>query len=167
MDDILTRSGLDDFMLHQALKRRREQSENEKSYSRGLEAFISYARMSFRVSILRALTQLKSVREMEISLGSNALEQWFCFIPNFDQVKSPSKSSIDRAKNFFTEEDMQAAFRMLLEKAATSPENYDPVLESAMNAIGFEMPVNLLEVWYDRACPKVDCFCPNFTEEFI
>ena len=161
MDDILTRSGLDDFMLHQALKRRREQSEDEKSYSRGLEAFIAYARMSFRVSILRALTQLKSVREMEISLGSNALEQWFCFIPNFDQVKSPSKSSIDRAKNFFTEEDMQAAFRMLLEKAASSPENYDPVLESAMNAIGFEMPVNLLEVWYDSTCMSPNIHFPT------
>ena len=101
MDEILSRSGLDEFILQQALKRRREKSENETSYLRGLDLFMNHVRTSFRISILRALNQLESVRKMEISLGSNSLEQWFCYIPNFDQVKSPSKSSIDRSKNFF------------------------------------------------------------------
>lgn len=99
MDDILIRSGLDEFMLQQALKRRREQSQDEKSYLRGLDAYIDHARSSFRISILRASNNLESVRKMEISLGSNTMEQWFCFIPNFDQIKSPSKSSIDRRSN--------------------------------------------------------------------
>ncbi len=161
MDDILSKSGLDEFMLQQALKRRRAESEDEKSYLRGLDSFVSHVRMSFRVSILRALNQLESVRKMEISLGSNSLQQWFCYIPNFDYVQSPSKSSIDRAKNMFTGEDIQAAFRMLLEKASANPENYDPVLESAMNALGFEMPVNLLEVWYDGTCMASNIHFPT------
>ena len=161
MDDILSRSGLDEFMLQQALKRRRESAEDEKAYLRGLDRFVDGVRMSFRISILRALNQLESVRKMEISLGSNALEQWFCFIPNFDQVESPSKSSIDRDKRFFTEEDLKEAFRMLLEKASSAPESYDPVLESAMNAIGFEMPINLLEVWYDGTCMATNIHFPT------
>jgi len=161
MDDILSKSGLDEFMLQQALKRRREQSEDEKSYLRGLDSFVSHVSMSFRVSILRALNQLESVRKMEISLGSNSLQQWFCYIPNFDYVQSPSKSSVDRAKNFFTGEDLQEAFRMLLQKASANPENYDPVLESAMNALGFEMPVNLLEIWYDGTCMATNIHFPT------
>ena len=161
MDDILSRSGLDDFMLEQALKRRRKQSTDEKSYCRGLDAFVARARSSFRISILRALNELQSVRKMEISLGSNSLEQWFCYLPNFEKIQSSSKSSIDRSKNFFTSEDLQAAFRMLLEKASACPENYDPILESAMNAIGFEMPANLLEVWYDSACMATNIHFPT------
>lgn len=161
IDDILIRSGLDDFMIEQALKRRKEESEDEKSYSRGIESFINHARISFRIPILRALNQSASVRKMEISLGSNALEQWFCFIQNFDKIKSPSKSSIDRDKNFYTEEDLKAAFQKLLQQAAATPEYYDPVLESAMNIIGFEMPIDLLEVWYDGTCMAANIHFPT------
>lgn len=161
IDDILAKSGIDDFMIQQALDDRKKQSEDEKSYCRGLDQFISHVRTSFRMSILRPLNQMQSVRKMEISLGSNALEQWFCFIPNFDQVRSPSKSSIDRSKNLFSEEDLQAAFEMLLQKAASAPENYDPLLEIAMNVIGFEMPVNLLEVWYDGTCMATNIHFPT------
>ena len=50
---------------------------------------------------------------------------------------------------------------MLLEKASSTPENYDPILESAMNAIGFEMPVNLLEVWYDGTCMATNIHFPT------
>jgi len=161
IDDILIKSGLDEFMLQQALKRRRKSAKDEKAYLRGLERFVARARTSFRVSILRSLNQLESVRKMEISLGSNALEQWFCFIPNFDQIESPSKSAIDRDKRFFTQEDLQAGFQYLLKKASSSPENYDPILESAMNVIGFEMPVNLLEVWYDGTCMETNIHFPT------
>jgi ferritin-like protein len=152
IDDILIRSGLDDFMLNQALKHRAQVKTDDKSFHKGLEKFIQYARSSFRIPILQALSNQKSVREMEISLGSNTLEQWFCFIENFAQIKSPSKSTIDRAKNFFTPKDHEAAFSMLLQKAASSPENYDPVIAEAINLLGFEIPTNLVEVWYDGTC---------------
>ncbi len=161
MDDILCKSGLDDFMVEQALKRRKEESKDEKAYLRGVESFADHVRTSFRISILRALNQSQSVRKMEISLGSNALEQWFCFIPNFAQIKSPSKSSIDRDKRLFAEEELQAAFQKLLQQASSKPENYDPILEAAMNVIGFEMPVNLLEVWYDGTCMATNIHFPT------
>jgi len=166
IDDILSCSGLDEFMLQQALNRRKEQAEDEKAYLWGIEGFIAHVRSAFRISILRASSQLRSVRAMEISLGSNTLEQWFCFISNFDRIISPSKSSIDRDKRFFSAEDIQAAFRMLLEKASSAPENYDPILESAMNAIGFEMPVDLLEVWYDGTCMATNIHFPTDWVQF-
>lgn len=161
IDDILSRSGLDDFMVHQALKRRKKESADEKSYLRGIESFADHVRSSFRISILRALNQSQSVRKMEISLGSNVLEQWFCYIPNFEKIKSPSKSSIDRDKKLFAEEDLQAAFQKLLQQAASAPENYDPLIEAAMNVIGFEMPIDLLEVWYDGTCMASNIHFPT------
>jgi len=161
IDDILIRSGLDEFMLTQVLQRRRDNASDEKSYLSGIEKSIQYTRSAFRLSILRAHSNLSSVRKMEISLGSNVLEQWFCFTENFDQIKSPSKSTIDRSKNLFTPEDHHEAFKMLLQKAASTPENYDPILESAINLLGFETPVNLLEVWYDSTCMAPDIHFPT------
>ena len=161
IDDILTRSGLDVFMIDLALKRRKLQAKDERAYCRGLDAFIDHARTCFRTTILRALTQLESVRKMEISLSSDVLHQWFCFIPNYDQVRSPSKSTIDRSKRFFTQEDLQEAFKMLLQKASSDPENYDPLLENAVNVLGFKMPPNLLEVWYDGTCMATNIHFPT------
>ena len=152
IDDILIRSGLDDFMLQRVLERRQQEVPDSKDYQRGLEAFIKFTRTAFRVNILKTYYNLESVRKMAIRLGDSPLDQWFCFVENFDQIKAPSKSSIDRFKNIFTEADRQAAFQMLLQKAATSPDQYDVDLESAVNLLGFEVPINLLEAWYDSTC---------------
>ena len=97
---------------------------------------------------------------MAIRLGDSPLDQWFCFVENFDQIKAPAKSSIDRFKNIFTEADRQAAFQMLLQKGASSPDCYDQDLESAVNLLGLEMPVNLLEAWYDSTCMSVNIHFP-------
>ena len=144
MDDILQRSGLDEFMLQQALEKREREKSDPAAFQRGLEAFIKQARTAFRVSILRALKGCDPVRSLEISLADSELERWFCFIDNFDRVRSPSKSSIDRYKNMFGPDAPQKAFEMLLQKAASSPENYDSSIESAINILGYETPPNLL-----------------------
>jgi hypothetical protein len=160
IDDVLIRSGLDDFMLQRVLDRRRNETPEQKAYERGLEARINYVRSSFRVNILRAYYNQEAVRKMAIRLGDSPLDQWFCFVENFDQIKAPAKSSIDRFKNIFTEADRQAAFQMLLQKGASSPDCYDHDLESAVNLLGLEMPVNLLEAWYDSTCMSVNIHFP-------
>lgn len=160
IDDILIRSGLDEFMLQRVLQRRQNEAPDDKTYQRGLEAYIKYVRTSIRANILRTYYQLESVRKMAIRLGDSPLDQWFCFVENFDQTKAPSKSSIDRFKNIFTEADREAAFQMLIQKAASSPDHYDQDLESAVNLLGLEMPVNILEVWYDSTCMSVNIHFP-------
>jgi len=156
IDDILQRSGLDDFMLEEALKVRFEVETQEDKNSHASEAFTRHCRSAFRISILRALKGAAPVRGLEITLADSPLEQWFCFLENFDQIKAPSKSSIDRYKNLFGPEAHRRAFDMLLQKAASSPQSYELELEAALNLLGFEMPPNLLEVWYDSTC-----HCPN------
>ncbi len=160
IDDVLIRTELDDFMLQRVLERRQKKMPEDKGYQRGLEALSNFVRTAFRVNILKTYYHLEAVRKMAIRLGDSPLDQWFCFIENFDQIKAPSKSSIDRFKNIFTEEDLHAAFQMLLQKAATTPDIYDPNLESAVNLLGFEVPVNLLEVWYDSTCMSPNIHFP-------
>ena len=160
IDDILQKSNLDEFMIQQALKMRKEHKPDPTAYQRGLETFIKQARTAFRVCILRSLKGCAAVRSLEISLADSALEKWFCFIDNFDQVKAPSKSTIDRYKKMFGEEAPKKAFQMLLEKAASTPESYDPSIEAAVNILGFEIPTNLLEVWYDSTCLNLNIHFP-------
>jgi len=50
---------------------------------------------------------------------------------------------------------------MLLQKAASAPDSYDPVLEKSLNLLGFEMPADLLEVWYDGTCMAVNIHFPT------
>jgi len=161
IDDILQRSGLDDFMLNEALKIRFEAETQEGKSTHASEGFTKHCRSAFRISILRALKGTASVRGLEITLADSPLEQWFCFLENFDQIKAPSKSSIDRYKNIFGSEAHQRAFDMLLQKAASSPQAYDIELEAVVNLLGFEFPTNLLEVWYDSTCHSPNIHFPT------
>lgn len=160
IDEILRQSGLDEFILDAALENRRQQAEDDKAFHRGLGKFIQHTRSAFRIGILRAHKGCASVRNLEITLADSPLEQWFCFIENFDQILAPSKSSIDRAKGHLTSEILDQAFAMLLRKAASAPEQYDPVFENAINLLGFEVPVDLLSVWYDATCHCPDIHFP-------
>lgn len=160
IDEILHRSGLDHFILDEVLKERRQQAENDKDFHRGLDHFIKHTRSAWRIGILRAHKGCASVRDLEITLADSPLEQWFCFLENFDQILAPGKSTIDRAKNHFSAEVLDKAFAMLLQKAASAPNHYDPVIEQAVNLLGFEFPVDLLSVWYDATCHCPDIHFP-------
>lgn len=153
IDDIIKRSGLDDLMIDDALETRRIKcAGDDVAFHRGLARFIQHCRSDFRICILRSLQQCASVRGLEISLADSPLDQWFCFVENFDRIEAPAKSTIDRAKQRFTPEVRRRAFESLLQDAASDPETYDAELETVVNIIGFEMPTNLAEVWYDSTC---------------
>ena len=160
IDEILHLSGLDHFILEEALEKRRQLAPDDKTFRRGLAKFINHTRSSFRIGILRAHKGCASVRSLEITLGDSPLEQWFSFIGNFDQILAPGKSTIDRAKEHLGADTLDSAFAMLLQKAASVPTQYNPVLEGAFNLLGFEVPVDLLSVWYDATCHCPDIHFP-------
>lgn len=160
IDEILRTGGLDEFILNQALARRREEAKDQDAYQRGLASFIRYTRSAFRIGILRARKGSVSVRDLEITLADSPLEQWFCYVENFGQIKAPGKSTIDRAKNILTPEVIDEAAAMLLRKAASAADCYDPSIERSLNILGLEMPINLLEVWYDSTCHSPDIHFP-------
>ena len=160
MDEILQHSGLDDIILDHALAERREKAENQTAFQRGLAAFIRHTRRAFRISILRAHKGCTSVRNLEITLADSALEQWFCFLENFDQIKAPSKSTIDRAKKRISPEVLDTAFATLLQKAASTAKGYDPQIEHAINLLGFQAPTDLTAAWYDSTCHSPNIHFP-------
>jgi len=160
IDELLQSSGLDGIVLDAALETRRSKAKDEDEFNRGLAPFIRHTRSAFRIGILRAHKGCASVRDLEITLADSPLEQWFCFLENFDQIKAPSKSTIDRAKRAISPEILDAAFVELLQKAASAPDQYDPVTERAINLLGFEVPADLLEVWYDSTCHCPDIHFP-------
>ncbi len=160
IDDILTRSGLDHTMIELALKKRRETIPQEQDRLGDLNQFIRHTLTAWRVRILLPLLKATSLREIEKDLAANGLHQWFCHIGNFGLVKPPSKSTIDRYKNWFELEDIKAASNILVRKAASDPGNYDPELESAVNLLGFEFPSSLTEVWFDSTCLKPNIHFP-------
>ena len=123
-------------------------------------SFINHTRSAFRIGILRAHKGCAPVRDLEITLADSPLEQWFCFLESFDQIKAPGKSSVDRAKNILSPKTLDKAFAMLLQKSASAPNQYDPVLKGAFNLLGFEVPVDLLSVWYDATCHCPDIHFP-------
>ena len=152
IDDLLTRSGLDDLVLKAVIEERRRNTPEGQDPDRGLEHFITHVRTGFRVGLLRAHLGTTAVRELEIKLADSPLYQWFCFIDHFGGVKAPSKSTIDRYKNLFPDHVLEQAFQHLLRQAAEAPAHLDPDLEILLNTLGFEIPSNLLEVWYDTTC---------------
>lgn len=161
IDEILQRSGLDDIILDHALAMRRARvGGDDAAYHRGLRAFILHTRSALRIGILRAHKGCAAVRDLEVTLADSPLEQWFCFMGNLDQIKAPGKSTIDRAKKVITGETLDAAFAVLLQKAASAPDGYDPLVEQAINLLGFEVPVNLLEVWFDTSCHSPNIHFP-------
>ncbi len=160
IDEILQRSGLDDIILDHAIGERRRQAGDDAAFHRGLAAFIRHTRSAFRIGILRAHKGSAAVRALEITLADSPLEQWFCFVENFDQIKAPGKSTIDRAKNMFSPEVLDAAFAALLQKAASAPGGYDPPAEQAINLLGLEVPADLTGAWYDSTCHCPDIHFP-------
>ncbi len=160
IDDILTRSGLDHTMIELALKKRRETILQEQDRLGDRNQFIRHTLAAWRVRILLPLLKATSLREIEKDLAANGLHQWFCHIGNFGSVKPPSKSTVGRYKNWFEIDELKAASNMLVRKAASEPENYDPELESAVNLLGFEFPSCLTEVWFDSTCLKPNIHFP-------
>lgn len=160
IDEVLQRSGLDDIILDGAIAERRCQAGDDDAFHSGLAAFVRHTRSAFRIGILRAHKGCAPVRGLEITLADSPLEQWFCFLENFDQIKAPGKSTIDRAKNRSTPEVLDAAFAALLQRAASAPGGYDPLAEQAINLLGLEVPADLAAAWYDSTCHCPDIHFP-------
>lgn len=160
IDEILRRSGLDDLILEHAIAGRRRRAEDDAAFHRGLAAFVRHTRSAFRIGILRAHKGCASVRGLEITLADSPLEQWFCFVENFDGIRAPGKSTVDRAKRRVPPGVLDAAFAALLQKAAGAPGGYDPQAEAAINLLGFEVPADLAAAWYDSTCHSPDIHFP-------
>ena len=160
IDDILRRSGLDEIMVGLALEKRRESIPEDQERVCDLGRFLQHSLVAWRVRLLVPLLDSKAVRDVEKNLADSSLHQWFCHIGNFGTINSPSKSTIDRYKNWYDRDQLRQAFGILLQKAAADEARYDVALEEAVNILGFEMPSDLSEAWFDSTCLKPNIHFP-------
>ena len=160
IDDILVRSGLDDIMVSLALEKRRQSIPEQEERLCDLNRFMRHSLVAWRVRLLIPLLDSSAVRDVEKSLADSALHQWFCHIGNLDRINPPSKSTIDRYKKWYDAEQLREAFGILLQKAGAGQLCYDPLIEEAVNILGFEMPSDLSEVWFDTTCLKPNIHFP-------
>lgn len=160
IDDVLRRSGLDEIMVGLALQKRRESIPEHQERRCDLNRFLCHSLVAWRVRLLIPLLDSKAVRDVEKNLADSQLHQWFSHIGNFGVINSPSKSTIDRYKNWYDQGQLRQAFGVLLEKAAAHETHYDVVLEEAVNILGFEMPSDLGEAWFDTTCLKPNIHFP-------
>jgi len=160
IDDILVRSGLDDIMVGLALEKRRRSIPEQEDRLCDSNRFLRHSLVAWRVRLLVPLLDSSAVRDVEKSLADSSLHQWFCHISSFDRITSPSKSTIDRYKNWYDEEQLREAFGILLQKAGADELHYDVSIEEAVNVLGFEMPSDLSEVWFDTTCLKPNIHFP-------
>ncbi len=160
IDDILRRSGLDGVMIDLALQKRRESIPEDQERLCDLNKFLHHCLVAWRLRLLIPLLDSKAVRDVEKNLADSSLHQWFCHIGNFGLITSPGKSTIDRYKNWYDQDQLREAFSMLLQKAAAEQTHYDVVLEEAVNILGFEIPSDLSEAWFDSTCLKPNIHFP-------
>jgi len=160
IDDILRRSGLDEIMIGLALEKRRGSKPEDQERTCDHNKFLRHSLVAWRVRLLVPLLDSRAVRDVEKNLADSSLHQWFCHIGNFGTINSPGKSTIGRYKNWYDQDQLREAFRVLLQKAAAEETHYDVVLEEAVNILGFEMPSDLSEAWFDSTCLKPNIHFP-------
>ena len=137
IDDLLRRSGLEDEYVRKCLvqwgKEEREAAEKEgrrvrEPSAKMLARYKRICRQALRCNILRQLTQ-KEYRKFSMRLAESPLSQWFCGIDRLEQIKVPTKSTLERYDKMMPESQVRElvdrlnrsvvedAVRMDLEKA--------------------------------------------------
>jgi len=92
-----------------------------------------FALVALRMELLRHLLGLPSFRAYSKALASSDLLAEFCGIRHLEEIKWSSKSTLDRASKFFSEEQLASLNRLMVEVCANSDLCGDVGLEQAVD----------------------------------
>ncbi|MCF6312135.1 MAG: hypothetical protein L3J39_06765 [Verrucomicrobiales bacterium] len=160
IDDLLLRSGLDQIMISLALEERRKKISEADDRLCDLNKFLKHALIAWRTRLLIPFLDSSAPRKVAKKLADSPLCQWFCFISNFEEINPPSKSTVARYKKAYTQEQLHQAFCLLLQQSAQNELAYDENLDACVNLLGFEVPSDLREAWFDSTCLKPNIHFP-------
>ena len=177
IDDILSRSKLDEIFIGLALKERERERLRKEILAHKLKCdpkeldgfdlsaddfarprFIEHSLVAFRCNIIRFLEGNCSARRLSNQLAESHLVQWFCHIENFGVVNPPSKSTVDRYFRWIPCEDLDQLITSLVRQAGLAPEGE---AESAEQILGLESELILTDLWIDNTCLKADIHFPT------
>ena len=173
MDDLLTRSGLDEIFIEHALKNRdnlrkeflAQKLECAPQELDGLDLtaddfmrqrFIEHSLVAFRCNIIRSLEGNCSARGLSNQLAESSLVQWFCHIENFGVINPPSKSTVDRYLRWIPYCDLDQLIMTLVRQAGLKPEG-----EKCEQVLGFDSELILTDLWIDNTCLKANIHFPT------
>jgi len=143
-----------------ALEERRKDISEEDDRLCDLNKFLKHALIAWRTRLLIPLLDSSAPRKVAKRLADSPLCQWFCYISNFEEINPPSKSTVARYKQAYTQEQLHQAFCLLLQQSAQGNLAYDENLDACVNLLGFELPSDLSEAWFDSTCLKPNIHFP-------
>ena len=163
MDDLLTRSGLDEIFIQLALKNRDNLRKEVLAQQHGCDPkeldgldltvddfmrarFIEHSLVALRCNIIRFIEGNCTARGLSNQLAEVPLVQWFCHIENFGVIKPPSKSTVDRYLRWIPFHDLDQLIMTLVRKAGLAPMPAVDWQAPAVSISGITKPPSLLKL---------------------
>ncbi len=146
IDDNLTRGGLEKMAIHFGLSQLPPNASGVLCHKQA-----KFAVFSLRVELLRHLLGVPSFRAFSITLASSDLLSDFCAIRSLFGVKWTSKSTLHRASQLFSDEQLRAFNTRLVELAGD---------QSNCIQLGVEQAENLSVCLVDSTCLEANIHFP-------
>ncbi len=110
-------------------------------------------RANFALKALRYLLGGISFRHLSRALGSSDLLADFCRVRHIDGIRGISKSTLERASKFFSEEQLRALHRTLTEVVGDA--------DLARQVVGLDKPIDTTICLIDGTCLEVNIHWPT------
>jgi len=153
IDEILTKSGLEDDLISQALKEHTKSHKiDHQQFCNSKKASSQYKKFKYalRCNIARHLTG-ESYRLFSLRLADSTLLQWFTGITVFSHRKAVSKSTLERFEKCFDEGHVADVIRTSLSKLSDKSKALD---------IGLKQAVDFKKTFMDSTCVKANIHFP-------
>ncbi len=113
----------------------------------------NFALKALRMETLRYLLGGISFRHLSRALGSSDLLADFCRVRHIDGIRGISKSTLERASKFFSEEQLRALHRTLTEVVGDA--------DLARQVVGLDKPIDTTICLLDGTCLEVNIHWPT------
>ncbi len=113
----------------------------------------NFALKALRMETLRYLLGGISFRHLSRALGSSDLLADFCRVRHIDGIRGISKSTLERASKFFSEEQLRALHRTLTEVVGDA--------DLARQVVGLDKPIDTTICLIDGTCLELNIHWPT------
>jgi hypothetical protein len=152
---ILISGGVEvDFVRRSLPLRMKEAHPRYQSSTKYQQMMQEHSARALRCNIVRVLLQV-DFRGMSTRLADSPLLQRFVGIARLDEVRVPSKSTLQRYEQWLPESELREVIEALLLKAASPAE---PGCEQPLD---LEAPVDIAVSYIDMTCVKADIHFPT------
>jgi len=162
MEEIITSSSLDSIVFEHELNRvetaeRHYAAERGKSFRRlshsRKEHIQQFCMRGLRLGIARHLLG-ESYREFSSHLADSPLLQRFCLIDNWEKIKVPGKSSLQRYDQAMPQDLIRTVINRLTQSASQEMD------KGNSQRIGLKEPLSLTDYYIDSTCLKANIHFP-------